>query len=46
MNNAKTEFITFGSTSGLKKQYLSDIRVGNKVIKKFRKYKVLRNHNR
>ena len=33
MNNAKTEFITFGSRSGLKKQYLSEIRVGNEVIK-------------
>ena len=33
INNAKTEFITFGSRSGLKKQYLSAIRVGNKVVK-------------
>ena len=33
MNNAKTEFITFGSRSGLKKQYLSEIIVGNEVVK-------------
>ena len=33
MSNAKTEFITFGSRSGLKKQYLSEIRVGNDVVK-------------
>ena len=33
MNNAKTEFITFGSRSSLKKQQLSEIRVGNEVIK-------------
>ena len=33
MNNAKREFITFGSRSGLKKQYLSEIRVGNEVVK-------------
>ena len=33
MNNAKTEFITFGSRSGLKKQYLSEIRVRNEVVK-------------
>ena len=33
MNNAKTELITFGSRSGLKKQYLSEIRVGNEVVK-------------
>ena len=33
MNNAKPEFITFGSKSGLKKQYLSEIRVGNEVVK-------------
>ena len=33
MNNAKTKFITFGSRSGLKKQYLSEIRVGNEVVK-------------
>ena len=33
MNNAKTEFITFGSRSGLKKQYLSEIRVENEVVK-------------
>ena len=31
MNNTKTEFITFGSRSGLKKQYLSEIKVGNDV---------------
>ena len=30
-NGAKTEFITFGSRSGLKKQYFSDIKVGNDV---------------
>ena len=33
MNNAKTEFITFGSRSGLKKQYLSEIKVRNEVVK-------------
>ena len=33
MNNAKTEFIAFGSRSGLKKQYLSEIKVGNDVVK-------------
>ena len=33
MNNAKTELITFGSRSGLKKQYLSEIKVGNEVVK-------------
>ena len=33
MNNAKTEFITFGLRSGLKKQYLPQIRVGNDVVK-------------
>ena len=33
MNNAKTEFISFGSRSGLKKQYLSEINVGNEVVK-------------
>ena len=33
MNNAKTEFITFGTRSCLKKQYLSEIRVGNDVVK-------------
>ena len=33
MNNAKTEFITFGTRSGLKKQHLSEIRVGNYVVK-------------
>ena len=31
MNNSKTEFITFEIRSGLKKQYLSEIRVGNDV---------------
>ena len=33
MNKAKTKFITLGSRSGLKKQYLSEIRVGKKVVK-------------
>ena len=33
MNNAKTEFITYGSKSGLKKQILSEIRVGNEIVK-------------
>ena len=33
MNNAKTELITFGSRSGLKKQQLPEIRVGNEVVK-------------
>ena len=33
MNNAKRVFITFGSKSGLKKQYLPEIRVGNDVLK-------------
>ena len=33
MNNAKTEFITFGSRSGLKKQQLSEVKVGNEVVK-------------
>ena len=33
MNNAKTELITFGSRSGLKKQYLSEIKVGKEVVK-------------
>ena len=33
MNNGKTEFITFGTRSCLKKQYLSEIRVGNDVVK-------------
>ena len=33
MNNAKTECITFGSRSGLKKQYLSEIKVRNEVVK-------------
>ena len=46
MNNVKTEFTTFGSRSGLKKQYLSEIKVGNEVVQKFRNYKVLRNHIR
>ena len=32
INNAKTEFIAFGSRSGLKKQYLSEIKVGNDVV--------------
>ena len=33
MNNGKTDFITYGTRSCLKKQYLSDIRVGNDVVK-------------
>ena len=33
MNNAKTELIEFGSRSGLNKQQLSEIRVGNEVVK-------------
>ena len=33
MNNVKTEFITFGSRSSLQKQYLSEITVGNDVLK-------------
>ena len=33
MNNGKTEFITFGIRSCLKKQYLSEIRVGNDMVK-------------
>ena len=33
MNNAKTELITFRSRSGLKKQQLPEIRVGNEVVK-------------
>ena len=33
MNNGKTEFITFGTRSCLKKQDLSEIRVGNDVLK-------------
>ena len=33
MNNGKTEFITFRTKSCLKKQYLSDIKVGNDVVK-------------
>ena len=33
MNNAKSELITFGSRSSLKKQQLPEIRVGNEVVK-------------
>ena len=33
MNNGKTEFITFETRSCLQKQYLSEIRVGNDVVK-------------
>ena len=33
MNNEKTEFITFGTRSCLQKHYLSEIRVGNNVVK-------------
>ena len=41
MNNAKTEFITYGSKSGLKKQILSEIRVGNEVVKSSESIKFL-----
>ena len=41
MNNAKTEFITYGSISGLKKQILFEIRVGNEVIKSSESIKFL-----
>ena len=33
MNDAKTEFITYGSKSGLKKQTLPEIRLRNEVVK-------------
>ena len=33
MNKRKTEFITFGTTSCLKKQDLSETRVGGDVVK-------------
>ena len=33
MYDAKTELITYGSKSGLKKQILTEIRVGNEVVK-------------
>ena len=33
MKNSKTELITFGSRSGLKKQILPEIRAGNEVVK-------------
>ena len=33
MNNSKTELITFGSRSGLKKQHLMEIKVRNEVVK-------------
>ena len=33
LNNAKTEFITVGSRSSIKKQYLSEIKVRNDVVK-------------
>ena len=41
MNNAKTELITFGSRSGLKKQQLPEIRVGNEVVKSSESFKFL-----
>ena len=41
MNDAKTEFITCGSRSGLKKQILSEIRVGNEVVKSSESIKFL-----
>ena len=41
MNNAKTEFITYGSKTGLKKQILSEIRVGNEVVKSSESIKFL-----
>ena len=41
MNDAKTEFITYGSKSGLKKQTLSEIRVGNEVVKSSESIKFL-----
>ena len=41
MNNAKTEFIAFGSRSGLKEQQLSEIRVGNEVVKSSESIKFL-----
>ena len=33
MNDAKIEFITYGSKSGLKQEILSEIRVRNEVVK-------------
>ena len=33
MNNGKTEFITFGTRSCIKRQYLSEIRFGKNVVK-------------
>ena len=33
MNNVKTELITFGSRSQLKKQHLSEIKAENEVVK-------------
>ena len=41
MNNAKTELITFGSRSGLKKQQLPEIRVGNEVVKSSESIRIL-----
>ena len=41
MNNAKTKFITYRSKSGLKKQILSEIRVGNEVVKSSESIKFL-----
>ena len=44
MNDTKTQFITHGSNSGLKKQILPEIRVGNKVIKNSESIKFLELH--
>ena len=41
MNNAKTELITYGSKSGLKKQILPEIRVRNEVVKNSESIKFL-----
>ena len=41
MNDAKTEFINYGSKSGLQKQILSEIRVGNEVVKSSESIKFL-----
>ena len=41
MNNAKTELITFGPRSGLKKQQLPEIRVGNELVKSYESIRFL-----
>ena len=41
MNNAKTELISYGSKSGLKKQIVPEIRVGNEVVKNSESIKFL-----